>query len=61
MSSAVDPAESGVQAARNQYLVQMLEDLGPAENRGTGIGTGSLARSLESTNVALDRRELWNG
>ncbi|MDY0170347.1 MAG: ATP-binding protein [Thermoguttaceae bacterium] len=31
-----DPA---VQAARNQFLMQMLEDLGPAENRGTGIGT----------------------
>jgi ATP-dependent DNA helicase RecG len=29
----------GVQAARNQYLIQMLEDLGPAENRGTGIST----------------------
>ena len=31
--------EPGVQATRNQYLIQMLEDLGPAENRGTGIGT----------------------
>ena len=31
--------EPGVQAARNQYLMQLLEDLGPAENRGTGIVT----------------------
>lgn len=31
--------EPGVQATRNQYLIQILEDLGPAENRGTGIGT----------------------
>jgi ATP-dependent DNA helicase RecG len=31
--------EPGVQAARNQHLMQILEDLGPAENRGTGIGT----------------------
>lgn len=31
--------EPGVQAARNQYLIQILEDLGPAENRGTGIVT----------------------
>lgn len=31
--------EPGVQAARNQYLMQILEDLGPAENRGTGIST----------------------
>jgi ATP-dependent DNA helicase RecG len=30
---------AGVQAARNQYLIQLLEDLGPAENRGTGILT----------------------
>jgi ATP-dependent DNA helicase RecG len=31
--------EPGVQAARNQFLMQILEDLGPAENRGTGIAT----------------------
>lgn len=31
--------EPGVQAARNQFLMQMLEDLGPAENRGSGILT----------------------
>ena len=31
--------EPGVQASRNQYLVQLLEDLGPAENRGSGIVT----------------------
>jgi ATP-dependent DNA helicase RecG len=31
--------EPGVQAARNQHLIQILEDLGPAENRGTGIVT----------------------
>jgi ATP-dependent DNA helicase RecG len=31
--------EPGVQAARNQFLIQILEDLGPAENRGTGIST----------------------
>ena len=31
--------EPGAQAARNQSLIQMLEDLGPAENRGTGIST----------------------
>lgn len=31
--------EPGIQAARNQHLIQLLEDLGPAENRGTGIST----------------------
>jgi ATP-dependent DNA helicase RecG len=31
--------EPGAQSARNQFLIQMLEDLGPAENRGTGILT----------------------
>lgn len=31
--------EPGVQAARKQFLMQILEDLGPAENRGTGIVT----------------------
>jgi ATP-dependent DNA helicase RecG len=31
--------EPGAQSARNQFLIQMLEDLGPAENRGTGIPT----------------------
>jgi ATP-dependent DNA helicase RecG len=31
--------EPGVQATRNQHLIQLLEDLGPAENRGTGIIT----------------------
>lgn len=31
--------EPGVQAARNQFLMQLLEDLGPAENRGSGIMT----------------------
>lgn len=31
--------EAGVQAARNQFLMQLLEDLGPAENRGSGIPT----------------------
>jgi ATP-dependent DNA helicase RecG len=31
--------EPGVQAARNQHLIQLLEDLGPAENRGSGIVT----------------------
>jgi ATP-dependent DNA helicase RecG len=31
--------EPGAQSARNQFLVQVLEDLGPAENRGTGVPT----------------------
>jgi ATP-dependent DNA helicase RecG len=31
--------EAGIQAARNQFLMQLLEDLGPAENRGSGIMT----------------------
>jgi ATP-dependent DNA helicase RecG len=31
--------EPGIQAARNQFLMQLLEDLGPAENRGSGILT----------------------
>ena len=31
--------EPGVQATRNQHLLQLLEDLGPAENRGSGIVT----------------------
>jgi ATP-dependent DNA helicase RecG len=31
--------EPGAQSARNQFLIQILEDLGPAENRGTGIST----------------------
>jgi ATP-dependent DNA helicase RecG len=37
--NAENLGEPGVQATRNQYLMQLLEDLGPAENRGSGIPT----------------------
>ena len=42
--------EPGAQSARNQYLIQMLEDLGPAENRGTGIPT--MMRETRRADVA---------
>jgi ATP-dependent DNA helicase RecG len=50
--------DPGIQAARNQYLMQLLEDLGPAENRGSGIVT--MTRAMRDAQMSppefVDRR-----
>lgn len=42
--------QPGVQAARNQHLIQILEELGPAENRGSGIST--ILRATREARIA---------
>lgn len=45
--------EPGMQSARNQYLAKLLEDLGPMENRGSGIQT--MLQAMRQAHLAPPR------